>query len=167
MEKEETEIGEGMTRRSTDPLRIQFGLNPKEGHGYETERLWGEPLGNDEFRILNSPFFVFGVSSEDVVKARAQGDDYHFEKVVRRGGHSTYRIFLQKRTIHDPQFKEYWNELAKLGCTFENANDRLLVVDVPPGADVSEVYGALQRGEAEGIWVFEEGHYAGRVAQAQ
>ncbi|MGC2389174.1 MAG: DUF4265 domain-containing protein, partial [Candidatus Acidiferrum sp.] len=73
-----------------------------------------------------------------------------------------YRLFLQHNlTIHDDGFKQHWHGLAAQHCTFENANDSLVAVDVPPEADVTEVYRLLERGEADGIWAFEEVHYAG------
>src|SRR5215472_15911987 len=145
---------------STDRVKIQFVLDPKDGHGYETEGLWGESLGAGEFRILNSPFFAFGISFDDVVKAESSAGVYRFQEVLRRGGHSTYRLFLQNdRTVDDPEFKEYWTQLRRQHCTYENANDHFVAVDVPPQADVSKVYSLLEKGEAEGVWVFEEGHY--------
>ena|SRR2546421_625418 len=151
---------------SSNQVRVRFDLNPKDGHGYETERLWAERRGHNNFRIMNSPFFAFGISPDDIVKAKGEGDEYQFQEVVKRGGHSTYRIFLQgNRTVRDSQFEEYWSELANLGCACENANDRLIAVDVPPGVDVAKVYRVLEKGEAEGIWAFEEAHYAGAITQ--
>jgi hypothetical protein len=75
-----------------------------------------------------------------------------FRDVVRRSGHSTYRIFLQgTRTIADKEFTERWREIAAQGCTFENANGSLVTVDCPPGTDVSAVYKLLKLGEDDGI----------------
>ena len=44
--------------------------------------------------------------------------------------------------------------------TYESAemNTLLLAVDVPPGVDVYAAYTLLEKGEADGIWYFEEGH---------
>lgn len=41
----------------------------------------------------------------------------------------------------------------------EGAFRRLLAIDVPPEADIHQVYAQLQAGESEGNWVFEGGHY--------
>lgn len=143
-------------------VKIRFKLNPEDEQGYEVEQLWAERVDRDHFRILNSPFFAFGISAEDIVRAKSEDETYCFEEVIRRGRHSTYRIFLQADyTIHDDVFQQGWRPLSMLGCTFENANDRLVAVDVPVGVNVPEVYRLLQKGEEEGIWIFEEAHYAG------
>ena len=146
-------------------MKIRFDLDPENQQGYETEHLWAESVGSEEFRILNSPFFVFGISLDDIVRAEKVGDSYVFRDVVRRSGHSTYRIFLQgNRTIADKEFTERWHEIAAQGCTFENANGSLVTVDCPPRTDVSAVYNLLKRGEDEGIWAFEEGHYTSNTS---
>jgi hypothetical protein len=145
--------------------KIRFDLDPGDQQGYETEHLWGESVGREEFRILNSPFFVFGISLDDIVRAEKLGDSYVFRGVVKRSGHSTYRIFLQgDRTIAGNEFTGRWQEFVGKGCTFENANSTLVAVDCPPGADVSAIYNLLKRGEEEGVWAFEEGHYASNVS---
>ena len=144
---------------STDRIKIQFRLNPEDGHGFDTDGLWADPMGSGEFRILNSPFFVFGISAEDIVRATAEAGLYQFQQVVRRGGHSTYRLFLQGgNTIKDIKFRDLWKRLEQLGCTFENANDRFVAVDVPPTSDIHAAYKQFEAGERDGIWVFEEGH---------
>lgn len=151
---------------SPNQVKVRFELNPEDQQGYQVENLWAEPMGSKKFRLLSIPFFVFGVSAEDTVEARSEQDAYVFEKVVGRGGHSTYRIFLRGgRTINDPEFQMRWRSLAAQGCTFENANDRFISVDVPFGTDVVRVYQTLQLGGEEGIWAFEEGHYVGGAAE--
>ena len=34
----------------------------------ETESMWVEPVGNDKYVVLNSPFEVFGINHRDVVR---------------------------------------------------------------------------------------------------
>jgi hypothetical protein len=146
-------------------VKVTFQLNPEDQQGFETEGLWAERTGPNEFRILNSPFFVFGISAEDTVKAELHDGTYKFDRVVRKGGHSTYRIFLQAgRTIHDEAFRERWNAIQALGGRFENANNRLLSVDLAPNVNVVKVYELLKQGESEGVWAFEESNYEGTAA---
>lgn len=152
----------GVLHEMSRKIKIRFKLNPEDHQGYEVENLWAEPLGDNHFRILNSPFFTFGVSLDDTVKANADGDVLEFEGIVRRGGHSTYRIFLQgEHTIYDDVFQQYWRPISEQRATLENADDHVIAVDVPPGTDVSTVYRLLQEGEDAGVWMFEEGHYIG------
>jgi uncharacterized protein DUF4265 len=148
---------------STKQVKVRFRLDPSEEQGFETESLWAEKVGPDQYRILNSPFFVFGISAEDVVAAAEDLDRIlTFQKVVSRGGHSTYRIFLQdERTVKHPDFLARWKSIAALGATYENANNYFVTVDIPPGKNVAAIYKLFEAGEEAGLWAFEEGHYAG------
>lgn len=149
-----------MDTEMTDRTKVVFDLEPG-ATPYETERVWAERVSDNRFRILNSPFFVFGISFEDEVEAEPYGNVFKFTRVVQRSGRSTYRIIFQdENTIDGSEFVERWKPFREAGCTFESANPRYIAVDMPPSANIIELYGLLERGEEEGIWVFEEGHYA-------
>jgi hypothetical protein len=151
---------------STNQVKVRFHVDPNDQRGVKTESLWAEKVGSGRFRILNSPFFLFGISADDVVEAKETDGGLMFQRVDSRGGHSTYRIFLQGgRTIKDADFRTYWGPISKLGATFENADDHFVAVDIPPGRDVAAIYELLDRGEQDGIWAFEEVHYAGQPTQ--
>ena len=148
---------------TTDRTKVVFDLEPGEVP-YQTERVWAERLSDNRFRILNSPFFVFGISFEDEVEAEPYGDVFKFVRVLRRSGHSTYRVIFQNQnTIDGSEFRERWVPFRKAGCKFESANPRYIAIDMPPSANVTELYELLELGEDQGIWVFEEGHYAGTL----
>jgi hypothetical protein len=141
-------------------VKVQFRLDPANEQGMETESVWAEPLGADRFRILNSPFYIFGISAEDVVAAEEIAGRLEFREVTSRGGHSTYRVFLQGgRTIRDADFQCSWGPISALGGTFENANDHFVAVDIPSGLNVAEIFKLLEKGEQSGLWAFEEVHY--------
>lgn len=148
---------------SDNRVKIEFRVDPNDERSVKTERLWAERVGPGRFRLLNNPFFLFGISADDVVEA---DDGFKFRRVVSRGGHSTYRIFLQGgRTITEPDFLAYWRPISDLGATFENANDHFISVDIPPGVDVAAIYELMEKGERDGMWAFEEVHYAGPSPQ--
>jgi hypothetical protein len=137
-------------------VRITFPLDPQDSHGFTTERLWAESLGKGRYLLRNSPFYAFGVSNEDIVLCQENDEHVIFQRVLIRGGHSTYRLKPSNRSIHDTQFQEYWKPLEALGCTFEEGP--MLSLDVPPTTDIYAVYALLEVGENSGIWEFEEGH---------
>ena len=144
-----------------DRTKIVFDLEPGETP-YNTERVWAVRISDNRFQILNSPFFVFGVSFEDEVEAEPYGDVFKFLRVVQRSGRSTYRIILQnENTIEGPQFLQRWEPFRAEGCTFESASPQYISVDMPPSANVAELYELLELGEEQGVWIFEEGYYAG------
>lgn len=143
--------------------KVQFHLDPEKHNGIKTESLWAEQVAPDQFRILNSPFFVFGVSADDIVSAIEKDHVLEFQNVIARGGHSTYRLFLQGgRTISSPDFQAYWEPISRQGATFENADNHFIAIDITPEQNIVEIYKLLEKGELDGIWAFEEAHYAAR-----
>jgi hypothetical protein len=128
--------------------------------------MWAQPVTGSEwrrFRLMNSPFHARGVSYLDVVRATPleDRDIFHFE-VVERGGHSTYMLIMKAAEL---RVSAYWNSLEKLGCSYEGANIHwegerrpLYAVDVPPSADIHEVYELLERGENDKVWIYQEGY---------
>lgn len=141
-------------------VQVRFRLNPDDEQGIETESLWTYCELPGLFQIRNSPFYVFGISSEDIVRADLVGDGLEFREIVARGGHSTYRIFMQgNRTIQGDDFQAYWLPIGALGASYENANNRFVAVDIPPGNNIAEICRHLEIGEKAGIWVFEEAFY--------
>lgn len=141
-------------------LRVLIPLPHDEWHGQSSETVWVEPIGDGVFRIRNVPFYARNLSFGDVISAReAANSALTLDKVVSRGGHSTYRIRLADSvSLEDLTFDKYWQPLEAAGCTYERATERLLGVDVPPAAGIYEVYDLLSTGENEGAWSFEEGH---------
>jgi|SRR5579859_3562828 len=119
-----------------------------------------KPLGQGTYVLDNSPFYAYDVSLEDTIAASMQDGCLVFERVVRRGGHSTYRVRLPEGESHDA-FLKHWSPQEHLGCTYEGTGvhpRRLYAIDVPPGVSVRNVYDLLEQGEHEGWWEFEEGH---------
>jgi Domain of unknown function (DUF4265) len=129
----------------------------KDDCPFATESLWAEPAADSFFRLRNVPFFAYGFSEGDMVKVEESDGQFVVTGVQKRGGHSTYRIFLPAETTEE-KFDKDWAPLGKLGCTYERANRRLVAVDVPPDSDVCAAYAALDHGEKDGLWEFEEGH---------
>ncbi|MBI3805078.1 MAG: DUF4265 domain-containing protein [Nitrospirae bacterium] len=137
-------------------IKIWFALEKGVEKSPATETMWAKEVSKGQYCILNSPFYVYGVSKDDVVFGEYVGDIISFSGVAARGGHSTYRIFLAGN-LNKSKFNEYWEPIEGLGCTYEGATSRLLAIDVPPAADVYKVYNLLEKGQADGIWNFEEG----------
>jgi hypothetical protein len=141
-------------------FKVRFRLNPEDEQGFETEAMWAESVASFQFRLRSCPFFAFGVSLNDVVQARETQNGFEFERVIERGGHSTYRVYLKGGfTLRDVEFRERWEEIKRFGAFLESANDRLAAIDIPPGKDSAAIYRLLEAGEEQGIWALEEGHY--------
>ena len=138
-------------------VKIFIRIEPTDWHSYKTESIWANPLPEGLFQVQNVPFYAFGVSHEDVVRVELDDNILSFREVVRRGGHSTYRIFLLDGTT-ELQWKSYWQPLAEIGCTYEQGTVRLFAIDVPPDTNIYKAYALLDRGEKAGVWGFQEAH---------
>jgi len=155
-------------RNANDPelCKIYFELEASAWHGSTSESVWARVLGDNTYEVKNTPFYVKGVSFHDCIEAypRASGSELWFSKLLRSSGHSTYRILI--RRSDDLVFKNLWQKLECLGCTYEGSgllNLPLWAIDVPPEANISLVYSILEEGEASGVWSFDEGKYASKA----
>ena len=142
-------------------VKVAFRLVSGAWHGSATESIWAEPVGSGKYRLCNVPFYAFDVSYGDVVEAAEEDSRLTFASVVRRSGHSTYRLLTNE--AHRDQFERFWMQLAECRCTYEEGHRPLLAVDVPAGADIFKVYKRLEEGEIAGVWSFEEGHCGHQV----
>ena len=144
-------------RRDLPLVKVRFELEAGSWHGFATEWIWAQDLGTASYRIDNIPFYIFGVSCDDVILCKKIDGELHFDRVILRGGHSTYRIFA-KDGRDAPAFKEFWDRMANLGCECEGMTPHFVSVDVPPSADIHAVYAEMTRGQGTGVIDFEEGH---------
>ena len=145
--------------------KILFELS-EDWHGSGAETLWAEEIEGKQFRLDNTPFYVKNVSCGDVVTATEKNGFLVLKEVVKRGGHSTYRIIIDHSKTPFEKFKECWGRFSQFGCTYEGgpefkSNDcvlKLYAIDLHPEANIDEVYAELEKGESNGLWEFEEGH---------
>ncbi len=143
---------------SSELIRVTISLEPCDWHSHGSETVWAVPSVDNQFILRNIPFFACGLSYDDTVKAVEDSEGvWQFARVARRGGHSTYRLFVTNASVLC-RFQEFWVPLSQLGCTLERATERLFAIDVPPNADIHRAYELLQAGEEAGIWDFEEAH---------
>lgn len=140
--------------------KMTVNTDPSDWHGMTSERIWVTRVGSDEFRIENNVLYAYGLSFGDVVRGARRDGALEFHSVLRKGGHSNYRILLRKGVAPD-QFRARFPELEKLGCRYESSRDPedVFSVDVPPQADVQLVYDLLENGVEEGLWHLDEGNF--------
>jgi hypothetical protein len=142
-------------------IKIRIWLPKDEWHGCLSETIWVLKTADGRFLINNTPFFAKGISYRDDVELVEQDNELVFSRVVKPSGHASYRILLWASTTR-AQFLQSWAAIEKLGCSYEESDflkNPLFAVDVPPHVNVEKVYNLLERGEAAGVWGFEEGHF--------
>lgn len=134
-------------------VKVAFDLKDT-GWKIAFETMWAKDLGSSKYLLMNSPFYAYGYSFQDVVSGDIKEGQIVINGIHRIGGHSTYRIFVRDKD----RFHVQWKKLEKLGCTYEQATKSLYAIDVLPEIKIEEVYNLLRQGEQDNVWQFEEGH---------
>jgi hypothetical protein len=147
-----------MFEASGDAVEVWFRIE-KDEDGYpksqDWEQLWCDRTENG-FRIDNIPFFVKGIAVGDIISTReTENATYEFDRVLARGGHDTYRIWLSEemKDCADLVMKELENS----GCQAEITLGRMIAVDVPPDKIIT-VRDRLWKGQEEKEWGLQIGH---------
>ena len=125
----------------------------------DVETLWAVALGDNLFRLDNSPFYAYGVSWQDVVEAREESEGfYEFVRVVEKSGNRTVRIIFQQFSGNHAQGKQILNDIKNLGCSFEGVNSKLISINIPSAADFDVVINYLsQRSDLD--WEYADPRY--------
>jgi hypothetical protein len=146
--------------------KVLFPLDPEDWHGHGSESLWAEPVEGSNwtrFRLLNSPYFVTGVSYRDIVCAvpRAESHTLDFTNVAERAGHSTYMLLVDGPEV---LAGSDWRRLKAMGCSYESRHMELTIgpklllsVDIPDLVDIAEAHAIIAEGEAKGFWLYQVG----------
>jgi hypothetical protein len=142
-----------MSEFENDEL-VKVGFRYEDG-GVET--LWAAPLGNNLYRLDNSPFYIYGVSWQDVVEAQPEEDGFlFFLRVIEKSGHRTVRVLFEDFSAKDPEAEPILADIKNLGCTYEGYGG-LLVIDVPPEVNLETVTEYLKDSKLE--WEYADPTY--------
>ncbi|MEL7255984.1 MAG: DUF4265 domain-containing protein [Pseudomonadota bacterium] len=140
-----------------DLVKVLIELGDDTWHEFETESLWAEYMKETTFRIMNSPFFAYGLSVGDEVEVSVDDEVPRFSKVVRRSGHSTFRL-LNTASLGTSDFIKNAQGLSALGCSLEHASFgfELISVDVRPALHLSDVKRVLLSDVDKDHWSYED-----------
>lgn len=133
-----------------DPdAKVVFRVVEEDG-SVHVETLWATSLGDDLYKIDNSPFYAYGVSWEDVVFAPVDPEEGcpTFARVVSKGGNRTVRIIFDPPVQEGNESSRVLQGLVALGCTYEGANRGYMSVNVPPKLSLAAVRDYLVEQEA-------------------
>ncbi len=147
-------------------IQVRIQLDPDSWHGTSTEGIWTrlvQPLGDKTnvkaiVEVDNIPFFSKSLSLGDKLCLDFNSGRPMIDAIVERGGHSTYRIFIEKQNI---KASSLLDTIKAMGCDWEWTEfngGKLYALDIPPEVDIDDVYEILEKGLREGSWLFEEGY---------
>jgi hypothetical protein len=141
----------------SDYVRILVPLDRDPGDaGPEDEWLWAEPLGKGRFRLESAPFFAYGLSRGDVVRAPEAAELPRVEQLDAKSGHRTLRVALDPEWDLDrPEIQAFLSELTDMGCAVEALPPKIVALDVPPEVDVATVVERLQIPYRDGVLLWE------------
>ena len=139
-----------------DFKKISFELE-QDADGYppdKWESLWASQEEPGLYRVGNIPFYVKGISSEDVVTALPNEGQLQFERLVRSSGNSVVRLYVSD--LSDMQAAR--DSFRKLGCESElHSNPKFVAVEIPAKVSAYPVDVLLEDGAKSGRWEYEWG----------
>lgn len=148
---EDVDTGEGL-------VRIRIRLEGTGEGGPTEDSVWAEPLGSDRYRVESCPFFAYGISRDDVIRAARVPEDGGpvLDDVLEKCGHRTLRLALNPSVeLQAEPVQQLLERLVEMGCTHEVLRPRLVAIDVAPQADLATVAGLLQEGVRAGALEWE------------
>jgi len=128
-----------------DRQKLNFPLEQDES-GYPpfaSEGIWAEDLGDGKFKIDSIPFYVQGLSAEDVVEAAPSPEGgLAYARTIQPSANSTIRVILYDESARE----RILNGLRDLGCDYEIAiPTTLIAVNVPKVVDVTRLMALLSK----------------------
>ena len=141
-----------MTEEKLTKIHLDLPRNNEVGG----ESFWAEDLGNNLYRMRNTPFHAFGINFYDIVYAKSESEDLKpsIIKVHEFCGHKTLRvIFLDDAPVEDRI--ERLKMLHQHKAYHENANGTLFAIDVESDGDYGAVCDILHMWEGEGTLAYE------------
>lgn len=142
-------------------VKVHFRLETDED-GWPpvgVESLWALDLGDGTVRLDNTPWFARGVASDDVLRVERDEEGLRWAgETVRASGNCTIRLIVLKDGGSVDALHEVSEDFRRFGVTCEGFERfRMAALDVPPEADLPGIRTALDAGQAEGRWDWEEG----------
>ncbi len=129
-----------MSSAAGPTAKVLFRVAESDGSA-SVETLWAYDLGENRYKLDNSPFYAYGVSWGDTVLAPHDHAEGHatFQSVLAKSGYRTVRVMFDQPVRRGNESDAALKGLVKLGCEYERANAQYIVVSMPPNVDLAKV----------------------------
>ena len=136
-------------------VRVQL-LGSAVKCGYQSETLWAEPLGGNQYRIWNLPVFAYNLDMRAIVECEPdpEGGLPVVTRVLQQGDCFTVRLYFSARAS-DEQIQEVLDLLSQRRALFEKNSRELWAVGLRTAQDYEWLGSALAPFVGEGILEFE------------
>jgi hypothetical protein len=121
-----------VTDTVTPNTKVLFRVSGDDG-STEVETLWATELGNDEYKLDNSPFYAYSVSWEDIVYAPFDPIEERptFQRVIKKSGNRTIRVVFKPPVEAGNSSDQLLQGLVALGCSYEGADRGYMSINIP------------------------------------
>jgi hypothetical protein len=121
--------------------KVLFRIVGKDEDDVNVETLWAFDLGQDRYRLDNTPFYAYSVSVGDVVLAPMDANEQRptFVSVLEKSGNRTVRVIFEQAAELGNETDEHLRALVTMGCDYEGANRRYVAINIPPGVHLDVV----------------------------
>lgn len=138
-------------------IKIAFELDQDE-NGYPpdtVETMWAVALEQaDHYCLDNIPIFAKGVSSEDVVRAKDDGNRPVFRNLEHSSGNSVIRVFVTDAS----EARSARDTFRDLGCASEQSYiPKLFALEIPRTVSALPIMALLEEGLRSYRWEYEIG----------
>ena len=129
-----------MSGESRSNAKVLFRV-PEEDGSAQVETLWATALGDDQYKLENSPFYAYSVSWEDTVYAPydASAGQATFQRVVKKSGNRTVRVIFDPPAEDGNTSDHVLQGLVALGCSYEGAQRNYIAINIPPEIQLDHV----------------------------
>ncbi|GGU30084.1 DUF4265 domain-containing protein [Streptomyces violascens] len=150
-----------MTHISDDHVKVSFRMEIDED-GWppsSVESLWAVDLGDGTVRLDNTPWFVRGAASCDIIRVEVDEEGVRWAgETVQASENCTIRLIVLKNGGSAAARQSVLEIFHRLGTTGEGiARYRMVALDVPEDADLRRIRRLLEHGAAKEWWHWEEG----------
>ena len=129
-----------MNEQTKPDSKVMF-LLPKEDGSVDVETLWATRMRQDQYKLENSPFYVYGVSWQDIVYAPFSEEEGFpvYSNIVTKSGNRTVRVIFDPPVSPGNESDGILQGLVKIGCDYEGANKTYIVINIPPAVTLESV----------------------------
>ncbi|MFE2059506.1 DUF4265 domain-containing protein [Streptomyces sp. NPDC059446] len=150
-----------MTNISDDHVKVHFRMEMDQD-GWppgSVESLRAVDLGDGRMRLYNTPWFVRGVASGDVIRVQPDDDGILWAgETVQPSQNCTIRLIVLKDDGSAAARQSVLEVFHRLGATGEGIERfGMVALQVPPQADLLKIRQLLVHGETKEWWHWEEG----------
>lgn len=130
--------------------KVLFRVVSEDG-SVDVETLWAFDLGDDTYRLDNSPFYAYSVSWEDIVLAPYSEEEQFptFDRVIKKSGNRTIRVIFDTPVEEGNRSDRILQDLVERGCSYEGASPTYLAVNIPKDVELDKIRSYLIESEVE------------------